>query len=63
MSILDIDIARCEVAKDYVFLDQTQEQCKCEHKCKDGTICPLEGCFTNISGLSDPDKKIFVIKD
>lgn len=53
MTILDIKIARCEIAKDYVFLDETQKQCACEHHCPKGTKCPLEGCFAAKSGITD----------
>lgn len=53
MGYLDINIARCEVAKEYVFLDETQEQCACEHNCPKGTKCPLDGMFAKHSGVSE----------
>lgn len=54
------DITRCEIAKTYVFTDQTQTQCAAEHKCPPNTVCPLGQCFTgsgNISSAMKPVKK------
>lgn len=56
MSILDIKVARCELAKDYVFLDETQEQCAKEHCCPAGTKCPLDNCFAKLSGVLNPEE-------
>lgn len=52
MCTFDSPIGRCEVAKEMVLLDETQRECACEHNCAPGTDCPLEGCFTPVSGLS-----------
>lgn len=58
MTILDIKVARCEVAKDMVFLDETQKQCAKEHGCPAGTKCPLEGCFAECSGIAEKHSEI-----
>lgn len=53
MSGFDSPIGRCEAAKEMVLLDQTQAECATEHGCQSGQKCPLEGCFAEVSGLSD----------
>lgn len=53
MSTLDSPIGRCEAVKEMVLLDETQRECAAEHGCEPGTECPLEGCFAEVSGLSD----------
>lgn len=58
MSILDVKVARCEVAKEMVFLDETQLECSLEHKCPPGTNCPLEGCFAKKSGIAEEHKEV-----
>lgn len=50
MSFLDAPIARCEAARTMVLTDQTQGQCACEHGCPPGRVCPLDGCFAEVSG-------------
>jgi len=53
MSFIDSPIGRCEVVREMVLTDQTQSQCACEHGCAPGLKCPLEGCFAEISGVSE----------
>lgn len=53
MSGFDSPIGRCEAVKEMVLLDETQAECAAEHGCKPGQACPLEGCFAQVSGLSD----------
>ncbi len=53
MSGFDSPIGRCEAVKEMVLLDETQAECAAEHGCKPGQKCPLEGCFAQVSGLSD----------
>lgn len=53
MSFLDSPIARCEAAQAMVLTDQTQVQCVSEHDCPADRVCPLEGCFAELSGLSE----------
>ncbi|THF57700.1 hypothetical protein [Pseudothauera rhizosphaerae] len=51
MCFFDSPIARCEKVHEMVLLDETQQECAREHHCPPGRICPLEGCFTEVSGL------------
>lgn len=53
MSIIDSPIGRCEAIHEMVLLDETQQECACEHGCPPGFDCPLAGCFAEVSGLSD----------
>lgn len=52
MSFFDSPLGRCEAVKEMVLLDETQTECAREHECPPGRECPLEGCFTPVSGLS-----------
>ncbi|MBR0566633.1 hypothetical protein J5J83_10955 [Azoarcus sp. L1K30] len=52
MSIFDSPIGRCEAVKEMVLLDETQTECAREHACPPGRACPLDGCFTPVSGVS-----------
>lgn len=52
MSILDSPLGRCEAILEMVLLDETQQECACEHGCPPGCECPLAGCFAEVSGLS-----------
>lgn len=52
MSIFDAPIGRCEAVKEMVLLDETQTECAREHGCPPGRVCPLDGCFTTVSGIS-----------
>lgn len=54
MSFFDSRIGRCEKVREMVLLDETQQECAREHDCPPGRECPLEGCFTEHSGL-DPE--------
>ena len=49
----DSPVARCEVAREMVLLDETQRECAREHGCAPGQKCPLAGWFTEISGVED----------
>lgn len=55
MSIFDSPIGRCEAVRELVLLDETQAECAREHDCPPGRECPLDGCFTPVSGLSEED--------
>ncbi len=54
MSFFDSPIARCERVHEMVLLDETQAECAREHLCPPGQACPLDQCFTTVSGL-DPE--------
>ena len=53
MSFFDSPIARCEAIHELVLTDETQTECAGEHHCPPGTHCPLEGYFTETSGMAD----------
>ena len=53
MSFIDSPISRCEAVREMVLTDQTQGQCALEHGCPPGRNCPLEGCFAEISGITE----------
>jgi hypothetical protein len=53
MSFIDSPISRCEAVREMVLTDQTQRQCAFEHECPPGRNCPLDGCFAEISGLTE----------
>ncbi|CAH1747270.1 conserved protein of unknown function [Thauera humireducens] len=53
MSIIDSPIGRCEAVHEMVLLDETQQECACEHGCPPGFDCPLAGYFAEVSGLSE----------
>lgn len=55
MTFIDSPIARCEAVREMVLLDETQRECAREHACPPGRKCPLQGCFTPVSGLSAED--------
>jgi hypothetical protein len=55
MSIIDSPIGRCEAVHEMVLLDETQQECACEHGCPPGFDCPLAGYFAEVSGLSEED--------
>lgn len=55
MSFFDAPIGRCEAVKEMVLLDETQAECAHEHHCPPGRECPLDGCFTPVSGLDPED--------
>ena len=52
----------CKRCREYVLLDQTQRECAREHRCADGSECPLRRCFTGIEfggdrqGAMDPER-------
>lgn len=45
--MFDSPFAFCRVCRQYVLLDQTQEQCAREHECDD-SVCGLRRYFTGI---------------
>lgn len=53
MCFFDSPIGRCEAVRELVLLDETQQECACEHGCAPGFDCPLKGWFTEQSGISD----------
>ena len=53
MSFIDSPISRCEAVREMVLTDQTQVQCAAEHGCPPGRVCPLDGCFAEISGVTE----------
>jgi len=53
MSFIDSPISRCEAVREMVLTDQTQGQCALEHGCPPGRNCPLDGCFAEISGVTE----------
>ena len=53
MSFIDSPISRCEAVREMVLTDQTQGQCALEHGCPPGRNCPLDGCFAEISGITE----------
>lgn len=53
MCFFDSPIGRCEAVRELVLLDETQQECACEHGCQAGFDCPLKGWFTEQSGVSD----------
>ncbi|CAL93448.1 hypothetical protein [Azoarcus olearius] len=53
MTFIDSPIARCEAVREMVLLDETQAECAREHDCPPGRICPLDGCFTAVSGIAE----------
>lgn len=53
MSFFDSPVGRCEAVREMVLLDETQQECAHEHDCPPGRECPLDGCFTPVSGVSE----------
>lgn len=51
MCFFDSPIARCEAVHELVLTDETQVECAREHHCPAGTRCPLDGYFTETSGM------------
>jgi hypothetical protein len=43
--MFDSPIARCEIIREMVLIDETQVECACEHNCPPGRICPLTRYF------------------
>ena len=54
MCFFDSPLGRCEAVRELVLLDETQQECACEHGCPPGFDCPLKGWFTEQSGVNDP---------
>jgi hypothetical protein len=52
--MFDSPISRCEVVREMVLTDQTQAECATEHGCPPDRICPLRGCFYEVSGVAAP---------
>ena len=55
MSIFDGPIARCEAVHEMVLTDETQVECAREHDCPADRQCPLQGWFTETSGLGETE--------
>lgn len=55
MSGFDVRFAPCEAVHEMVITDQTQRECSCEHECPPGRKCPLDGCFYEVSGVSEEE--------
>ena len=53
MCFIDSPISRCEAVREMVLTDQTQAECAREHECPPGRHCPLDGCFAEISGVTE----------
>ena len=53
MCFFDSPIGRCEAVHEMVLLDETQAECAREHECPPGRQCPLDGCFTTMSGVAE----------
>ena len=53
MSFIDSPISRCEAVREMVLTDQTQRQCAFEHGCPPERNCPLDGCFAEMSGITE----------
>lgn len=53
MTFIDSPLGRCEAVREMVLLDETQAECAREHDCPPGRACPLEGCFTPVSGIAE----------
>lgn len=53
MSFFDAPISPCKAVHEMVLTDQTQMQCAREHDCPPGRNCPLEGCFAEVSGITE----------
>jgi len=49
--MFDSPISRCEVVREMVLTDQTQAECAIEHQCPPDRLCPLCGCFYEVSGV------------
>lgn len=54
MCFFDSPVGRCEVIRELVLLDETQQECACEHGCGRSEDCPLQGWFAEFSGVADP---------
>ncbi|WP_374241384.1 hypothetical protein [Zoogloea sp.] len=53
MCFIDSPISRCEAVREMVLTDQTQAECAREHECPPGRHCPLDGCFADMSGVTE----------
>ena len=53
MTFFDSPIARCEAVREMVLTDETQAECAREHACPPDRVCPLQGCFTENSGMEE----------
>ena len=53
MSIFGAPIARCNAVREMVLTDETQRECAREHDCPPGRQCPLQGYFTETSGIAE----------
>ena len=58
MEIIPIDY--CDVADDYVHLNQTQTECAFEHQCESmDEICPLQSSFHKKVQAEQQDEQAF----
>lgn len=53
MVTFDAPIERCPVCKEYVLMDQAQQECAGEHSCDKGEKCPLAHYFTGAKYKTD----------
>jgi hypothetical protein len=59
MSIFDAPIAPCNAVHEMVLTDETQAECARDHACLPGRQCPLQGFFTETSGLAESHTEVF----
>jgi hypothetical protein len=50
--MFDSPIARCEIIKEMVLIDETQLECAREHGCPPGRVCPLARYFAEPFAVS-----------
>lgn len=51
--MFDSPIARCELIREMVLIDETQLECACEHGCPPGRVCPLARYFAAPAAMAD----------
>lgn len=60
MSVFDAPIARCTAVHEMVLTDETQAQCAGEHECPPGRECPLQGYFSETSGVVEEETAVLL---
>lgn len=55
--MFDSPIEYCPVCRQMVTLDQTRRECAKEHRCKEGTACPLQRFFSGIDFSVEQSKE------
>jgi hypothetical protein len=53
--MFDSPIARCEIIREMVLIDETQAECAREHDCPPGRVCPLLRYFAEPAVLVGRD--------